>query len=74
MMGKHIKEIVIFTLVSASSIFILGYSVHMFVGGLISKNNEIIIITIACIIGLLIVSYMAWDIIKTRSGNRSQQD
>ncbi|NOX43597.1 MAG: hypothetical protein GXP19_07685 [Gammaproteobacteria bacterium] len=65
-MGIPIKEIVIFTLVSLSSIFILGYSIHMFVGGLVSENTEIFIITIACIIGLLIISYMAWDIIKMR--------
>lgn len=66
-MGIPKKEIAIFTLVSLSSIFILGYSVHMFVGGLVSKNTEIFIITIACIIGLLIISYMAWDIVKMRT-------
>ncbi len=66
-MGIPIKEIAIFALVSLSSIFILGYSVHMFIGGLVSKNTEIFIITIACIIGLLIISYMAWDIFKMRT-------
>lgn len=65
-MGKHIKEIIIFTLVSVSSMFLLGYSVHMFIGGLVSETTETLVITIACFIGLLVISYMAWDIIKIR--------
>jgi len=71
-MGNHIKEIIIFSLVSISSIFILGYSVHMFVGGLVSEKTEIIIITAACIIGTLVVAYMAWDVVNTRKKKQSQ--
>lgn len=67
-MGKHIKEFVLFTIVSLTSLFILGYSIHMFIGGLVSESTEKIAIIIACFIGLLIISYMAWDIIKMRSG------
>ena len=67
-MNKYIKEIVLFTIVSMSSIFILGYSIHMFIGGLVSESTERIAIIIACSIGLLIISYMAWDIVKMRSG------
>lgn len=70
-MGKHIKEIIIFSLVSISSIFILGYSVHMFIGGLVSEETETIVITIACILGALVVAYMAWDIINIRKKKQS---
>ena len=70
-MGKHLKEIIIFSLVSISSIFILGYSVHMFIGGLVSEETEIIVITIACILGTLVVAYMAWDIINIRKKKQS---
>lgn len=70
-MGKHIKEIIIFSLVSISSIFILGYSVHMFIGGLVSEETETIVITIACILGTLVVAYMAWDIINIRKKKQS---
>lgn len=70
-MGKHLKEIIIFSLVSISSIFILGYSVHMFIGGLVSEETETIVITIACILGTLVVAYMAWDIINIRKKKQS---
>ena len=67
-MAKHIKEIIIFALVAVSSLFILGYSVHMFIGGLVSENTEVMVITIACLIGAIIISFMAWDVIKRRRG------
>jgi hypothetical protein len=70
-MGQHVKEIIIFSVVSISSIFILGYSVHMFVGGLVSAETETIIITVACILGTLVVAYMAWDIINIRKKKQS---
>jgi uncharacterized membrane protein len=70
-MGKHLKEIIIFSLVSISSIFILGYTVHMFIGGLVSEETENIVITIACILGTLVVAYMAWDIINIRKKKQS---
>ncbi len=71
-MGQHVKEIIIFLVVSISSIFILGYSVHMFVGGLVSAETETIIITVACILGTLVVAYMAWDVVNTRKKKHSQ--
>jgi hypothetical protein len=71
-MGQHVKEIIIFSVVSISSIFILGYSVHMFVGGLVSAETETIIITVACILGTLVVAYMAWDVVNTRKKKHSQ--
>jgi len=44
----------------------------MFVGGLVSEKTEIIIITAACIIGTLVVAYMAWDVVNTRKKKQSQ--
>jgi peptidoglycan/LPS O-acetylase OafA/YrhL len=65
-MKNLIKEIIIFALVAISSIFILGYSMHMFVGGLVEKNTEILIIIIACFIGAIAISFLAWDIVRNR--------
>lgn len=65
-MSKYLKEIIIFALVSISALFILGYSVHMFIGGLVNPKTEFWAITITGILGVLIIAYMAWDIIKTR--------
>lgn len=60
------KEIVILVLVAVSSIFILGYSLHMLIGGLVEPATEQWIITGACVVGTLIVAFMGWDIIRHR--------
>jgi len=60
------KEIAILLTVAASSIFILGYSIHMLIGDLVSQETEKWIIAAACTIGVVIILFMAWDIIKQR--------
>ena len=60
------KEIAILLTVAASSIFILGYSIHMLIGDLVSQETEKWIITAACTIGVVIILFMAWDIMKQR--------
>lgn len=60
------KEIIILSLVAISSIFILGYSLHMLIGGLVSPATEQLIITVACIVGAIIVAFMGWDIVRQR--------
>jgi Mn2+/Fe2+ NRAMP family transporter len=60
------KEVVILILVAFSSIFILGYSLHMLIGGLVNEKMETWIITAACGIGVVVVCFMAWDIMKQR--------
>jgi len=60
------KEIIILTSVAASSIFILGYSIHMLIGGLVSETTEQWIIAGACLIGVAVLVFMGWDIIRQR--------
>jgi hypothetical protein len=60
------KEVIILVLVAFSSIFILGYSLHMLIGGLVAEETETWIITAACGIGAVVVCFMAWDIMKQR--------
>lgn len=60
------KEIVLYAIAGISSLFVLGYSVHMFVGGLVSPEAETTIIVIACSIGTLVIGLMAWDVIRRR--------
>lgn len=60
------KEIIILIIVACSSLFILGYSVHMFIGGLVAPETETWAIIIACSIGVLVLSYLGFDIIKHR--------
>lgn len=60
------KEIIILLTVAASSLFILGYSIHMLIGDLVDKEIEQWIIAGACTIGLIIIIFMALDILKQR--------
>ena len=61
-----LKEIAILIIVSFSSLFILGYSVHMFIGGLVSESTERWAIGIACTIGLIIIGFLIADILRQR--------
>lgn len=44
------KEILIYLVSGLASLFIFGYSVHMFVGGLVSEQLEMILIALVVII------------------------
>lgn len=63
-----IVEILIYLVAAISAVFIAGFAVHMFVGGLVSPEVENQLIIIACLIVVCVTAYMAWDVIKSRSG------
>ena len=60
------KEIIIYFIAAIAGITVFGYSMHMFIGGLVEPQTETIIITIACILAASVIAFMAWDVIKTR--------
>jgi putative Mn2+ efflux pump MntP len=60
------REVVILIVVAISSLFILGYSIHMFIGGLVSPQTEKISIAVAVAIGFVILLILGLDIIKQR--------
>ena len=60
------KEIVIYTIVGLSALFILGYSVHMLVGGIVAAETERRLIVGACLIGLAVMAAMVWDVLRRR--------
>jgi hypothetical protein len=65
-----IGEILIYAIVAISSLFITGYAVHMFIGGLVSPEVEYEIIAIVCLIIAGVIGYMAWDVFQRRSGKK----
>lgn len=64
------KETIIYLSVGFASLFILGYSIHMFVGGIVSPDTERWMITAAVAIGTVVLALMGWDILRRR---RAQQ-
>ncbi len=60
------KELIIYGIAGIATITIFGYSIHMFVGGLVSEETETLLITAGCLIAASVIAAMAWDIIKRR--------
>jgi hypothetical protein len=65
-----IFEILIFTVAGIGALFITGYTVHMFVGGLVSAETEHQLIVIVCGIAACAMAYMAWDVVQRRTGRK----
>lgn len=71
------KEIIIYAIAAIACLAILAYSIHMFVGGLVSAELERILMIGGTLIGATIIGLMARDVIRTRkknleSGNNDQ--
>jgi hypothetical protein len=64
-------EILMYLIVAISALFITGYAVHMFIGGLVSPESELQIIILACLVVAGVIGYMTWDVIQRRSGRKS---
>jgi hypothetical protein len=60
------SEILVYLIVAISSLFIMGYAMHMLVGGLVSPETEYILIALICIMDMLAIGYMARDVIQRR--------
>jgi hypothetical protein len=65
-----IGEILMYVVVAISALFITGYAVHMFIGGLVSPESEYQLIALACLIIVGVIGYMTWDVIQRRSGRK----
>jgi len=69
-MGKILQEALIYLVVAVSSLFILGFSVHMLVGGLVSPETEYLLIELVCLADIAAIGFMARDVIQRRKGRR----
>lgn len=65
-----IVELLIFLLAAIFGLFITGFAVHMFIGGLVSTESEYQIIGVACLLVAGAITYMAWDVIARRVGKK----
>ena len=72
--AEIMREIIIYGIVGISSLILLAYTVHMFVGGLVSKEVEQAIMAVVVLIGALAMGLMAWDVVKRRRAAGEQRD
>jgi len=63
------KEILIYSIAAIAGITVFGYSIHMFIGGLVEPQTETMIITIVCLLAAGAIALMSWNVIKTRRGD-----
>lgn len=63
-------EILIYLAVAVGSLYMMGYAVHMLVGGLVRAETEYFLITVTCLIVACIIGYMTWDVVQKRKGRR----
>jgi len=69
-MIKYLQEAVIYLIVAISSLFIMGFVMHMLVGGLVSPETEELLIVLICLADLVAIGLMARDVIKRRKAQR----
>ena len=60
------KEVIVYGVVAISSLILLGYTVHMFIGGMVSERTETLAMIIVMLIGAVAIGFMAWDVIRRR--------
>jgi membrane protein YqaA with SNARE-associated domain len=63
----RMKELILYLIAAVSSLVVLGYSVHMFVTGLVSAETERWLIIGACAVGSVVIGFMAWDVVRRRA-------
>lgn len=61
------RELILYLIAAVSSLVILGYSMHMFVNGLVRPETERWLIIGACTTGAVVIGLMAWDVVRRRA-------
>jgi len=60
------KEAIIYSIIACTSLFLTGYVVHMFIGGLVSERTEKLAMIVVVSIAATVYAFLAWDVIKRR--------
>ncbi|HEY5993247.1 MAG TPA: hypothetical protein VIU46_01475 [Gallionellaceae bacterium] len=68
-MNQLIKELPVYLVVAISSLFIMCFFVHAMVGGLVSQETEYMLYVVICAIDLIVMGFMARDVIKRRKNS-----
>ena len=66
------KEIILYSIVAIAFLAILAYSIHMFIGGIVSSDAEESIITVGTLVGAIVIGLLARDVVRTRRKNRAE--
>jgi len=64
------RESLIYGFSACVSLFMLSYTVHIFIGGLVSEDTEYLVMSIVVGIAICAIGWMVRDILKTRLNQR----
>lgn len=64
------KEAIIYLIVAVSSLLLMAYTVHMFVGGLVEEETQEMITIIVLGVAATVMAFLGWDIVMRRTGRR----
>jgi len=60
------KESLIYSVSACASLFVLGYVVHIFIGGLVEPQTETLAIAGAVLTSASVMAWMVRDVLKSR--------
>jgi len=58
------KELLVYGISGIASLFIFGYCVQIFVGGMVSEQTELLLIIAVVLISAAAIGWFAWDTIR----------
>jgi hypothetical protein len=62
----RIKEALVYIAVAISSLFMITFVVHMFIGGLVTSGTEHSVMAVVFAVWAGLIGAMAWDIVRRR--------
>lgn len=63
-----LRELFVYVVVAASSLFLSAFVVHMMVGGMVSESTEYSLMALVDSVVALVLGYMVLDVIRRRRG------
>ncbi len=60
------RTIIMYAVGAIASLVIMGYTVHMFIGGMVSPAMEHTAIAVVVGIGAMAIAWMTWDVLNRR--------
>jgi len=63
-MKESLKEFLVYGISGLASLFISGYCVHIFVGGMVSEQVEIALIAAVVLINAGVIAYLIWETLR----------
>jgi hypothetical protein len=60
------RELFIYGIVAVSSVAMLTYTVHMFLGGIVSERTETLVMIGVALTAISVIALMAFDVARRR--------